>query len=833
MAAYAYTRKIVLGGKDFTKLVNNCSFSWSRNIGCDNASLAIQAANFDDMLSLKAGDTVSIEFSDSVPWWTGIIIDLSTNLTNGLSIECAGIARTIFSETLVHDAFGLHVMPSYVTTLAATVTETPGNLGMGFHKYYVTTFDGTGERASSDGITAYPEALAVPVPDYDLIKVEAEVTFAGTSTRTVHLTWDDDDRATKWRIYKQITTAQSSAFKGQGAATALLAYTPTHAGTTLHYMDVTTPEFTDDGSIDWNTLPSASLPQYDTCRMNAIAAETSPYAGGQGIFSARSAVRYLVNTYYASGYDETLLTSGMDTPLFDLDFSTEDTTLADALQTICDFVGGVMWGVRQDNKVFFTDRVDSSEAGTILKEFIITTPVTPTDVLPVDTDVTDPLLDVLVNCTRQLTRDGATTLHTASSMASQAKAAAHVIRAARGRLTADVLGTTSTENTTNRSTECRIYLPVGATEIPAITSAAEFFAAYPTAADFEVAFPGMNWLYRMKDFGGGDWAAWLLQLLLRMRNEFHGTTAPGVGGVRRKGALLSPYGMRHPYEVLRLAANVATEHTPVVGKWTVNLTQGGTLFTPGSGLIAVTSQQNVRYVMAIQSVAYTFDDSVEVELTCGEPDIKNLADAQRNKVLTKLVDDSPFRLPFAGAGGPLSIEGRETMPSLSGISIGSPGISNTPAPIDHSHPIDPDPFNALHTKDGSIYPNVQRDFQVEGSDTSALDNLVDPGHADYVRGLSYRNGDLATVHNTSGGGSIKRYFYALGTWEELGGGVGTGGAFAIPTVLVLPAIPLSGAAVVYWTSLGGGTGDNQIWWAYAGQSAWTPGQFFTTKSGTP
>jgi hypothetical protein len=55
----------------------------------------------------------------------------------------------------------------------------------------------------------------------------------------------------------------------------------------------------------------------------------------------------------------------------------------------------------------------------------------------------------------------------------------------------------------------------------------------------------------------------------------------------------------------------------------------------------------------------------------------------------------------------------------------------------------------------------------------------------------------------------------------------------IAKVLVLPSIPSSGARMVFWTSEGTGTGDDQIWVAYAGQTAYTPMQRYTTKSGVP
>lgn len=69
--------------------------------------------------------------------------------------------------------------------------------------------------------------------------------------------------------------------------------------------------------------------------------------------------------------------------------------------------------------------------------------------------------------------------------------------------------------------------------------------------------------------------------------------------------------------------------------------------------------------------------------------------------------------------------------------------------------------------------------------------------------------------------------------ETAGKGFGGMGGYNVGIVTALPAIPTSGMKEVYWTSGGGGTGDNQVWRAYAGQSVWYPTQKFTSKSGTP
>lgn len=63
--------------------------------------------------------------------------------------------------------------------------------------------------------------------------------------------------------------------------------------------------------------------------------------------------------------------------------------------------------------------------------------------------------------------------------------------------------------------------------------------------------------------------------------------------------------------------------------------------------------------------------------------------------------------------------------------------------------------------------------------------------------------------------------------------IGGGAGLTISTVLVLPAIPTTGGRFVYWTSAGAGTGDDQIWVAYAGQDRWYAIQRPSLLSGIP
>lgn len=821
MPAYGYERIIKIGGVDFSAVANTCDFTWNRDVGCETATISIQSAQFDDLLGIKTGDAVSIEFSSGVSWWQGIVVNVATNLVTGLTIDCAGIVSTLLAETPVRERFGSEVIVPYVTSLAATVVTDAGNLGAGYHKYFVTAFDSQGERASSNGTTLYPESGATPIPSYDNIKIEANVTFSGANTRAVQLTWAADSRVTKWRVYKQLSATQQTQLKGAGNASACVAVSPTTSGVIVRYKDVTEAEFIDDGSFDWQSAPTATLPIYDTCKQPSIVSETGDYTGGQGKHSARSAARYLVATHFPTRYEASLITAGADTPLLNIDFAAEDSNLAEALQTLADFVGGVVWGVNEDGKVFFVDRTDSSAEGVVVKEFVLGAARNEGSIH----DPTDTQTDVLLNCTRKVTRDGATTINAIPSEKLKAKGSAQNLLAAASKTNDKFATANASDDITNTANACRLYLPEWVPDIPDGVSADAFFSTYANADEFEADYPGMNWLWRLHESGAGDWDDWLTAFIQKLRADVSATTAVSRGGVRRKGTCIAPVGLAHPKELLRAVSNIAAEHTPVIGQWSIVLTNGATLFKPGQGLIAITSLQNVKYVMALQAVRVNFTDSVDIELTCGEPDIKHLADVQRNKVLTKLAANSPLSVPLTGAGGFLTIEGRVPATAIGGTAGRAAGVSNIPAAVDHEHALDPEPINVMMNKDGTVYPTVQRNFVA--SDLAQLDDFTDSAHADYKRGLAYRDGDLATVGS---GDATKRYTRANNEWRPITGAIGGGVSAAsyLGEFDHFPAIPSEDGSYEFYH-----TTDHQLWKAHGGDSVWTALQRTTTLDGVP
>ena len=71
------------------------------------------------------------------------------------------------------------------------------------------------------------------------------------------------------------------------------------------------------------------------------------------------------------------------------------------------------------------------------------------------------------------------------------------------------------------------------------------------------------------------------------------------------------------------------------------------------------------------------------------------------------------------------------------------------------------------------------------------------------------------------------------TTSNAASSVSTGSGFSVDEVETLPAIPTTGYSMVFWTSVGAGTGDDQTWEAYPGQARWYPCQKPTTLSGAP
>jgi hypothetical protein len=118
-----------------------------------------------------------------------------------------------------------------------------------------------------------------------------------------------------------------------------------------------------------------------------------------------------------------------------------------------------------------------------------------------------------------------------------------------------------------------------------------------------------------------------------------------------------------------------------------------------------------------------------------------------------------------------------------------------------------------------------------GRATIAVSETANPGYLRYVTVAvtAIPGDDIQDVGTANDPGNSDRYArenHVHAGMTEL----------EVPPVLVLPPIPASGCQMVFWqssTTATGGTGDDQVWMAYAGQLEWTPSQIYTDKNGTP
>ena len=80
---------------------------------------------------------------------------------------------------------------------------------------------------------------------------------------------------------------------------------------------------------------------------------------------------------------------------------------------------------------------------------------------------------------------------------------------------------------------------------------------------------------------------------------------------------------------------------------------------------------------------------------------------------------------------------------------------------------------------------------------------------------------------------IEYILWLLSNTTSTNGAGSSSSSFSVDIVESLPALPDPGYRMVFWTSAGAGTGDDQTWEAHAGQTRWYPCQKPTTLSGVP
>ena len=300
----SYERGIVIGGRDFTEIVNTCDFSWDDKGGRD-AVLSIERTPFDRFEDIELDDIVEIRYdlTSATRWFKGIVAELSTSLVGGLRIHAVGV-RDKMKEAYPTGRYGSAVGVANPTNTDITFLEeeTGGTLPAGTYTYQVSALDDTGET-----LAVQPSA--------------GTASITGNNGK-ITLSWVALANAKKYKVYKG-------------------------SGTPWEYFETTAISWVDDGRTKGTS--DAALPASNTTDSPDIVAT-----------DVLSVLTDILTSHLPSDLSTGTLSAGGSTTLDDFNIDDGVANLMDVISSLADIVGDVVWGVDQDGAVYFIPRDDSS-----------------------------------------------------------------------------------------------------------------------------------------------------------------------------------------------------------------------------------------------------------------------------------------------------------------------------------------------------------------------------------------------------------------------------------------------------------------------------------------
>lgn len=411
----SYYKKITLNTVDITSDVSSCSLNLQGENGAD--SLTITLPMFNDLrldIADYLNNKVVVYFEEDAsgyhadnPWFIGLVTNASLSEESGLTLTCASYLTTILGERKAFGRFGEELGLDPVRNVVGEVLP-GGNLGAYWHYYVVVPCDESGVRYTIRDTTApgVLPAIKVHFEDErirgDIISHSAgnfDIEWATTATtigsgnniklavpgtpnlegipmRTVRLTWDDDPKVTAWRVYKLHGNKLITDPVGSGVSQDVVAL----AWVKAFYVEVTTPEFIDNGTHDWVNNSHGELdktdPYWDTYRIPFLSVISDWDAEGNQPYEYQphtigATVRYLMHmstkdTDYADIYNPNKIDvpaqwergeAVFDNVLDDLDYETDQkVSLLDAIKTLASYSGNLIYGIDRKGEFFFRKR---------------------------------------------------------------------------------------------------------------------------------------------------------------------------------------------------------------------------------------------------------------------------------------------------------------------------------------------------------------------------------------------------------------------------------------------------------------------------------------------
>jgi len=550
----SYSRTITIGGVDYSNEVNSCNFSWVKEGGCESATLAIQAAPFDNFLGIEIGDIVRIYYEAGVPWWWGVVADLETSLDSGLVVQCSG-GKLLLGEVFPVERFGDDVDVEAPTGLTYLVTETGGQLAAATYTYRVSSVDEDGETLCSDPVSA---------------------AVVG-STGIVDLSWDKVENATGYRVYRG--TANPYA-----------------------YWETSEITFQDDGSSSGTTI--AALPAADTAATPSVAAT-----------DVDAAVTYLLANYLArTGLSAGSVTAGGSQDLDDYDLRDGSATLLDVLSGLADIVGDTVWGVDQNGAVYFVPLVTSVTQTYIIGLEGTHTDLVKSASRHRTRDGVSTVRVVGEDDLEDENNDAKVAANVSGS--DDWPAASTTIGKGYWRHSnfgfPQRLANTTQEVSESASFFTSAYASVstGLATCPELIAVKRVALRWNGASyDTHVPFSSATLVRLLQGIN---------QRIRKVRVLRENARGDGDNGTRRHPAIKYIAGVKTAALAKLASINLTLKYTLVPDRWVITVEGLTQLIRPGRDVLRITTQEGTRYDLAVQDVSYEFESAVVATITAGD-----------------------------------------------------------------------------------------------------------------------------------------------------------------------------------------------------------------------
>lgn len=561
MPSYAaYIRKIVVGNQTLTTIIDGCSFTWGMN-GCENCTLTIGSADFDDFMDVEIGDDIQIYYSSTERFWRGIVVELSSNF-DGLTIQGVG-TKTYLAEAFPSGRFGNAFALGEPTNGAATVGasgDAANALADGTYSFMITAVDEEGGESwtgswgtgGSDGFGRTYGSATVDDPD-DLGK-------------KVTVTWTAAANAVGYRVYWVFNTYSFTLSQG------------------CQVIDVGSTTFTLYGNT---TGEPADLPFDNEADVTGVAPTIADA-------DLESIINYLLDNHLPDTITKGAVDlEDLNEDIDDFDLRQGSDDLQKILDALVDLAGECQWYVDEDNQIHFTKLATDYSYTFVVKS----------------SDLTINEVDVPVDISRSRTRDGVTQvkIEGAEQLADE--------NVGQGTLSWSreiVTGywwneITSTGGYSAHSTS----IPAGATTIVPTRA---FIDGYATLADWLAVFPNQRWVYIAKDSLSDSQ---LTTYLTRLRDVGQAQTYT-TNGPRPRMVTKKMPGIRTALAAGIVGNNFLLKYVPNPETWAISLERITRVYRPGTIMVRVKSNRGKYYKVRVKGASYSFDSTPNVIIDAGD-----------------------------------------------------------------------------------------------------------------------------------------------------------------------------------------------------------------------